>query len=103
MPVHWKPPSVEGAAQFAYWDGALFGYVTETAWPTNPWRIAIFPHGRDDEQTFGTRVATEAQAKKFVERWAEHNRQRIAPPRGRQVMPHEGLAPRKPKGSDERS
>ena len=90
MPVYWKPPSVPGAAQFAYWDGAVFGYVTQTAGIVDPWRIAIFPHGTDDEHTFGARVATEALARKFVERWAEHNHQRIAPAKGRHRMPHEG-------------
>lgn len=103
MSVTWKPPSIPGAAQFAYWDGALFGYVTSTSWPVNPWRIAIFPHGVDDEHGFGARVATEALAKKFVEQWAQANHRRIAAPKGRQIMPHEGLKPRKPKGSDERS
>ena len=90
MPVLWKQPSDGVNTYFAHWDGSMFGYVTETAWPVNPWRIAIFPHGTDDRSTFGTRVATEAQAKKYVERWAEHNHQRIAPAKGRHRMPHEG-------------
>lgn len=90
MPVIWKPPSEGVETYFAHWNGAIFGYVTHTAWTVDPWRIAIFPHGEDDETTFGSRVATEAQARKFVERWAEHNHQRIAPPKVRQRMPHEG-------------
>jgi hypothetical protein len=103
MPVYWKPPSVEGAAQFAYWDGAVFGFVTQTAHRDGRWRISIFPHGQNDEASVGAYVRSEAQAKKFVERWAQHNHARIAAPADRQVMPHEGLKPRKPKGSDERS
>ncbi|HVI55492.1 MAG TPA: hypothetical protein VM621_10635 [Luteibacter sp.] len=90
MPVHWKTPSVTGAPYFAEWDGVAFAYVTSTAWPVDPWRIAIFPHGVDDEHSFGARVATEALAKKFVERWAEANHQRIAKAKGRHRMPHEG-------------
>jgi hypothetical protein len=68
----------------------MFGYVASTAWPTDPWRIAIFPHGVDDEQTINARVSNEALAKKFVERWAEYNHQRIASAKGRHRMPHEG-------------
>ena len=90
MPVLWKQPSDGVNTYFAHWDGAMFGYVTETAWPVKPWRIAIFPHGTDDAETFGTRVATEAMAKKYVERWAEHNHHRIDPAEGRHRMPHEG-------------
>jgi hypothetical protein len=33
----------------------------------------------------------------------QHNYARITPPKGRQVMPHEGVKPQKHKGSDERS
>ena len=94
MPVYWKPPSVEGAAQFAYWGESLFGYVTQTAFRDGRWRISIFPDGKDNEAAVGAYVRTEAQAKKFVERWAEHNHQRIAPPKGRQIMPHEGATVR---------
>jgi hypothetical protein len=39
----------------------------------------------------GAYVASEALAKKFVERWAHYNHQRVAPPKGRQIMPHEGV------------
>lgn len=103
MTVTWTIPSDPGMASFAHWDGALFGYVTETAFADRRWRVAIFPHGTNDKKSFGAYVRTEAQAKKYVERWAKINHARIAPPKGRQVMPHEGLKPRKPKGSDERS
>lgn len=101
--VTWKPPSIPGAAQFALWDGALFGYVTQTAYRDDRWRISIFPSGVDDGKGVGCYVRNGAQAKKFVERWAQHNHASIAPPKGRQIMPHEGIRPRMPKGSDERS
>lgn len=107
MTVIWKPPSIPGAAQFAYWGESLFGFVTQTAFRDGRWRVRIFPHGKDDERSFGAYVRTEAQGKKYVERWAQVNHARIAPAKGRQVMPHEGAGsatkPRKPKGSDDRS
>lgn len=103
MPVIWKPPNIPGAPHFAYWEGAVFGYVTQTAHRDGRWLMKVFPSGKDDGTGPRAYVRTEAQAKKFVERWAEVNHRRIEPAKGRQVMPHEGLKPRKPKGSDERS
>ena len=78
-------------ASFAQWDGALFGYVTETAFADGRWRVCIFPHGTDDKQSFGAYVRTKAQGKKYVERWARINHARILPAQGRLVMPREGV------------
>lgn len=90
MPVYWKPPALKGAPSFAYWGEAVFGYVTQTAHRDGRWLIKVYPRGQDDGKAMKAYAKTEAQAKKFVERWAEHNHQRIAPPKGRQIMPHEG-------------
>lgn len=103
MALTWIIPSDPGMGHFAQWDGALFGYVTETAFADRRWRVCIFPHGTDDKRSFGAYVRTKAQGMKYVERWAKHNHARIAPLPGRQVMPHEGVKSRKPKGSDDRS
>ena len=80
MPVIWKPPISEGASSFGEWEGSFFALVREIG--DGRWRAAVFPDG-DTAHSMDIYVATEAQAKKFVERWAEHNHQRIAPPKGR--------------------
>ena len=100
MATVWKPPNIPGAATFAEWNGATFALVRSM--PDGQWRAAVYPDG-ESHHSVGAMVPTEAMARKFVERWAEFNHQRIAPAKGRQIMPHEGLPPRKPKGSDERS
>jgi hypothetical protein len=100
MPVIWKPPSIPGAAQFAEWEGAIFGLVREIA--DGLWRVGVLPDGKS-WHSIDARVASEALAKKFIERWARYNHARIAPQKGRQVMPHEGLKPRKPKDAEDRS
>ncbi|APG04970.1 hypothetical protein BJI69_14420 [Luteibacter rhizovicinus DSM 16549] len=100
MTVIWKPPSIPGAAQFAQWDGATFGLVREM--PDGRWRASVFPDGQSHHDK-GALAANEALGKRWVERWAAVNHRLIKPAPGRQVMPHEGVKPRKPKGSDERS
>jgi hypothetical protein len=100
MTVIWKPPSIPGAAQFAQWNGATFGLVREMA--DGRWRASVFPDGQSHHDK-GALAATESQAKKWVERWAQVNHTLIGPASRRQIMPHEGVKPRKPKGSDERS
>lgn len=87
MPVYWKPPTVQGAAHFAEWDGATFALVRKIA--DGVWRAGVFPNGKS-WHSVDAYVATEALAKKFVERWAEVNHHRIAPAKARQRMPHEG-------------
>lgn len=87
MPVIWKPPISEVSSSFGEWDGAFFALVREIS--PGRWRAAVFPDG-NTAHSMDAYVATEAMAKKFVERWAEVNHQRIAPPRGRHRMPHEG-------------
>lgn len=86
MPVTWKPPSIPGAAQFAEWEGATFALVREMA--DGRWRAGVFPDGKSWHSVDAI-VGNEALAKKFVERWAEVNHQRIAPAKGRHRMPHE--------------
>jgi hypothetical protein len=104
MPVVWTPPAVPHAPSFAYWEGTMFAYVTDTAYADGRWNVRVFPSGdNNDPNALYAYVKTEAQGKKYVERWADHNHERIAPPKQRQIMPHEGLKPRKPKGSDDRS
>ncbi len=87
MPVIWKSPSIPGAATFAEWNGATFALIRKMA--DGRWRIGVFPDG-ESMHAVDAMVATEALARKFVERWAEVNHQRIAPAKGRHRMPHEG-------------
>jgi hypothetical protein len=103
MAVTWTIPSAAGLTHFAQWDGSTFAYVAQTAFVDRRWRVAIFPHGTDNKQTIGAYVRSEAQGKKYVEAWARINHGRIVLAQGRLIMPHEGVKPRKPKGSDDRS
>jgi hypothetical protein len=100
MTVTWKPPSIPGAAQFADWEGATFALVREMT--DGCWRAGVFPDGHS-HHSMDALAGSERQAKAWVERWAKANHHRIAAAPGRQIMPHEGLKPRKPKGSDDRS
>lgn len=86
MPVIWLKPTVPGAAQFAEWDGAIFGFVRKM--PDGRWRCSVFPDGKS-EHGVGVWLETEVLAKKMVERWAAVNHGRIKP-QARKRMPHEG-------------
>jgi hypothetical protein len=97
---HLAKPSCPGAPSFAEWDGATFALVRRM--PGDCWRAGLFPDGRS-ERSMDVLAGSEARARWFVERWTAHHWRAIRTQSPRAVMPHEGLPPRKPKGSDERS
>jgi hypothetical protein len=102
--VTWLPrdrtnplPHQFGAAD----NGQVFVMVRERA-NGGGWRISLFPDGKRDGAIERV-AASEAQAKRWVERWAA-NRTISYPVPERKRMPHEGeLKPRKPKGAEDRS
>jgi hypothetical protein len=100
MSIVWKPPSILGASWFAEWNGRTFAFVRKM--PDGLWRVGVFPDGESHHSRDGMAGSLD-QAKRWVERWAKHHHALIKPAPGRQIMPHEVLKPRKPKGSDERS
>jgi hypothetical protein len=98
------PPALEFAPSFAQIDGAIVGYVTQTAHADGRWLAQVLPNGPG---TAGLHcyAGNEARAKRFVERWLKHHAPDTTTWVGRKPFPHEGnvLPPRKPKGSDDRS
>jgi len=94
------PAHRPGAAQFAQWNGATFALVRQQQ--DGRWRASVFPDG-ESHHDVGVLVATEALAKKMVERWTAVNHQRITARRRDPSFKGLGFMARKPVGTEDRS
>jgi len=72
MPIHWTKPTVPGAPSFAEIDGALVGYVTETAFEDGRWLAQVLPRG-NSEPGYYCYAGSEARARYFVESWLKYH------------------------------
>lgn len=72
MPLNWTRPTVSGAPSFAEKDGALVGYVTETAFPDRRWIANVSRSERWQDEMY-CYARDEAQAKRFVEAWLKYH------------------------------
>ncbi|NID14412.1 hypothetical protein [Luteibacter yeojuensis] len=89
-------PQQYGAAE----NGVPFVMVRELA-NCDLWRVSLYPDG-NPERAIESRAASERQAKRFIERWAAaRTLEPRAPEKAKKADP--AWAPRKPKGSDDRS
>jgi len=70
MPIVWTQPENPMWARYASRDGFVFAMVMAGQGPWSPrWLVHLYPSGQSSEAMVDY-VGSEAQAKRFVERWA---------------------------------